>query len=272
MDPQAVACKVSQGLWPAPPGSVRSVIMAHARSKKSYLLDPRFQLKWTAYLVIVVVLVMAGLGVVIARVAGRASDTAHLAVSQAEKAFEESRTNSILAMRGVQLNSDDPTLAKVMEDSLAELDAQSAKNLADVRHRQEDIVRDRRNLQLVLAAAGVALVLLLFVMGVVITHRIVGPVHKMKKLLRRVSTGRLAIEERLRHGDELEDLFDAFLQMTYSLRATQAARIKTLDATLKRAEATGAATEVLAGLRALRAQMVLGLEPRRASVIPPPMV
>jgi hypothetical protein len=29
---------------------------------------------------------------------------------------------------------------------------------------------------------------------------------------------------------------------------------------------------VLAGLRALRAQMVLGLEPRRSSVIPPAMV
>ena len=70
-------------------------------------------------------------------------------------------------------------------------------------------------------------------MGVVITHRIVGPVHKMKRLLRRVSTGRLAIEERLRRGDELEDLFDTFLQMTYSLRAMQAARIKTLDATLR---------------------------------------
>jgi len=95
--------------------------MAYARSKKSYLLDPRFQLKWTGYLVLVVVLVMAGLGVVIARVAGRASDTAHLAVLQAEKAFEESRTNSILAMRSVSTNSDDPTLAKVMEDSLVNL-------------------------------------------------------------------------------------------------------------------------------------------------------
>jgi nitrogen fixation/metabolism regulation signal transduction histidine kinase len=246
--------------------------MAHARSKKSYLLDPRFQLKWTGYLVVVVVLVMAGLGVVIARVAGRASDTAHLAVLQAEKAFEESRTNSILAMRSVQVNGDDPTLAKVMEDSLAELDAQSAKNLADVRSRQDDIVRDRRHLQLLLGATGLALVVLLGVMGVVITHRIVGPVHKMKKLLRRVSTGRLAIEERLRRGDELEDLFDTFLQMTYSLRAMQAARLKTLDATLRRAEVTGAADDVLAGLRALRAQMVLGLEPRRSSVIPPAMV
>lgn len=246
--------------------------MAHARSNKSYLLDPRFQLKWTGYLVVVVVLVMTGLGVVIARTAGRASDTAHLAVLQAEKAFEESRSNNILARQSVMLAGGDPALTKVMDDSLAEVDAQSAKNLADVKSQKDDIVRDRRNLQMLLVAAGIALVLLLVGMGIVITHRIVGPVHKMKRLLRRVSTGRLAIEERLRRGDELEDLFDTFLQMTYSLRAIQTARIKTLDATLRRAEATGAADDVVAGMRSLRAQMVLGLEPRRPSVLPPGMV
>ena len=35
--------------------------------------------------------------------AGRTSDTATLAVMQAEKAFEESRSNNILARRTVQL-------------------------------------------------------------------------------------------------------------------------------------------------------------------------
>lgn len=247
--------------------------MAHARSKTSYLLDPRFQLKWTSYLVLSVVLVMTALGVVIGQIAGRTSDTAQVAVLQAEKAFQESLSNSILARRSVELaGGGDANLAKVMDESTAEIDALAEKNLAEVRSKQSDIARDRLRLQLTLVGAGLALVALLFVMGIVITHRIVGPVHKLKKLLRRVSTGRLAIEDRLRRGDELEDLFDAFLQMTYSLRAIQAARLKTLDATLKRAEATGAAGEVLEGLRALRAQMVLGLEPRRPSILPPSMV
>jgi methyl-accepting chemotaxis protein len=245
--------------------------MAHARQKKSYLIDPRFQLKWTSYLVVVVVLVMTGLGVLVAQMAGRASDNAEIAVTQATKAFQESHSSSILARRCSDA-AGDPNLDAVMEISLAAVDAQSEKNLADVRSRQVDITRDRRNLQLTLVGAGLALVLLLVVMGIVITHRIVGPVHKMKRLLRRVSTGRLAIEERLRRGDELEDLFDAFLQMTYSLRAIQAARLKTLDDVLRRAEATGAAGDIIDGLNALRAQMVLGMEPRRPSVLPPSMV
>ncbi|WP_240488582.1 HAMP domain-containing protein [Labilithrix luteola] len=244
--------------------------MAHARRKKSYLLDPRFQLKWTGYLVAVVLVVMTALGIIIGRTAVRAADTASLAVAQAERAYEESKANSILARRSVELAAgDNPTLQAVMDESLKEVDTQSEKNLSEVKQRQADILRDRRNLQLLLGGAGVALLLLLVLMGVVITHRIVGPVHKMKRLLRRVSTGRLVIEERLRRGDELEDLFDTFLQMTYSLRAQQSARLATLDDTLRRAEASSSTpTDVVDGLRALRAQMVIGLERRRASMHP----
>lgn len=241
------------------------------RSKSHYLLDTRFQLKWTSYLVVVVLLVMTGLGVVIARIAGRASDTAAIAVAQAEKAYEESRSNNILARKSVELAApENATLATVMDESLAEVDEKAARELADVRSKRADIDRDRRNLQMLLVGAGVVLLLLLGAMGIVITHRIVGPVHKMKRLLRRVSTGRLVIEERLRRGDELEDLFDTFLQMTYSLRAIQSARLATLDVTLRRAESSGTPQEVIDGMKALRAQMVLGLERRRASVPPPP--
>ena len=243
----------------------------HARRKQSYLLDPRFQLKWTGYLVVIVVLVMTALGTVIARTAAHTSDTATLAVAQAERAFAESQTNSKLARQSVLIAAgENEGLVRMMDDSLKEVDAQAEKNLADVRARQSDIVRDRKSLQRLLGLSGLALVLLLGTMGIVITHRIVGPVHKMKRLLRRVSTGRLAIDERLRRGDELEDLFDTFLQMTYSLRALQQARLATLDDTIRHAEATGAAAEVIGGMRALRAQMVLGLEPRRSSTRPPP--
>jgi methyl-accepting chemotaxis protein len=134
-----------------------------------------------------------------------------------------------------------------------------------VRRVQTNIADDRRRIQLMLVGAGLALVALLAAMGIVITHRIVGPVHKMKRLLRRVSTGRLVVEERLRRGDELEDLFDTFLQMTYSLRAMQAARLATLETTLVRAEASASTPpEVIGGMRALRAQLVLGIEPRRS--------
>src|SRR3954468_20553844 len=138
--------------------------MADPRHNKSYLLDPRFQLKWTGYLVVVVVFVMTALGFVIAGTAGRASDTATLAVKQAEKAFEESRSNNILARRTVQLaGGENAALQAVMDEPLPQGGAQSRKNLADVRTRQADIARDRKNLQLLLIGAGVLLLALLAV-------------------------------------------------------------------------------------------------------------
>ncbi len=237
------------------------------------LLDPRFQLKWTGYLVGVVLFVMAGLGVAIGRTAARASDSAALAVKQAEKAFEESRANSVLTRRTVQMAAgDSPAFAAMMDEELGKYDAQLGHDLDEVRARQAEIARDRSFMRLLIVGAGAVLLTLLVLMGVVITHRIVGPVHKMKRLLRKLSTGRLVVDERLRRGDELEDLFETFLQTTYSLRAQQRARIATLDDTLARAEATGASEEVKGGLRVLRAQMLLGLERRRHSTIPPEKV
>lgn len=240
--------------------------------RRIYLIDPKFQLKWTSYLVAVVVLVMAVLGFVIGKIASRASDTAALAVAEAERANEESKSNNILTRRTLELaGGDNPALQAVMNDSLNDVDQKAAQQLQDVLKRKDEIARDRTRLQLVLGGSGVALVILLLLMGIVITNRIVGPVHKMKRLLRRVSTGRLVIEDRLRRNDELEDLFETFLQMTWSLRAQQLARIATLDGTLRRAEAAeNVPDDVVEGLRALRAQLVLGLEPRRPSMRPPP--
>jgi nitrogen fixation/metabolism regulation signal transduction histidine kinase len=245
--------------------------MPRSRRARHYLLDPSFQLKWTGYLVVVVLAVMASLGVLIARMANRTANTAEIAVTQAEKAFKESKANNELARGAVQMaDPDNATLAAAVNDSLKEQDAKSEKNLADVRRLRDDLSHGRHDLQMVLGGAGVLLLFLLTLMGIVITHRIVGPVHKMKRLLRRVSTGRLVVDERLRKGDELEDLFETFLQMTHSLRALQNARLSTLEATLRHAEASGSSKEVLDGLRALRAQMVLGLEKRRGTSLRPP--
>jgi nitrogen fixation/metabolism regulation signal transduction histidine kinase len=247
--------------------------MAQPRSKRSVLLDPRFQLKWTGYLVGVVLVVMTGLGIVIGRTAARASSSAALAVAQAEKAFEQSQANSVLTRRSVQMAAgDSPAFAAYMDEELGKYDEQLGRDLEAVRARQGEIARDKTFVTGLIVVAGAVLLVLLLLMGIVITHRIVGPVHKMKRLLRRLSTGRLVVDERLRRGDELEDLFDTFLQATFSLRAMQRARIATLDETLARAEATGAAEEVVDGLRVLRAQMVLGMERRRHSTIPPEKV
>src|SRR5512146_2429833 len=108
----------------------------YKRRKQSYLLNARFQLKWTGYLVVIVLLVMTALGVIIAREAAAAAESARVAVEQAKKAAEESKANSILARRSVQLAApDNPILAQVMDDSLEEVDKKQDANLAEVERR-----------------------------------------------------------------------------------------------------------------------------------------
>jgi hypothetical protein len=238
--------------------------------KRAYLINPRFQLKYTGLLLLVVLSVMAGLGVVIGREANEASDVARLAALEAERAMNESRANSTLARQNVALAAvDNPDLVKMMDDALQEANEKALHDLEEVRRRRGDIENQRRTMTKLLVASGAALGALLTAMGILITHRVVGPVHKIKRLLRQVGTGRLVVRERLRQGDELGDLFDTFLQMTYSLKALQSGRLATLDATIRDAETSGASGRVLEGLRALHAQMALGLGVHRRSSMPP---
>ncbi|WP_394843822.1 HAMP domain-containing protein [Pendulispora brunnea] len=235
---------------------------------RNWLINPRFQLKYTGMLVGVVAFVMLALGVVIGKTANTAAEYAQLATTQAEKAMKESQVNSQLTRESV-LMSGNAELLKVVEEGLSETDRQAEANLQAVQSNRAAIEMQRKLVFAVLIFAGVALTVVLTIMGVFITRRVVGPVHKIKRLLRRVGTGRLVVTERLRRGDELEDLFDTFMQMTWSLKALQTGRIATLDATMRKAEATGASPEVLDGLRVLRAQMVLGLTKRltRTSIV-----
>ncbi|HVY47252.1 MAG TPA: HAMP domain-containing protein [Minicystis sp.] len=236
-----------------------SITPPHAqRSFRHYLLNPRFQLKYTAYLVVVVLAVMIGLGVVIFRIAGASSGDAQFAAEQAEKALKESQTSAhVLQMQSIAAAGEDSGLSKMLEEELAKKDKEYEQNLAEVQRRKGEIVAAQQRLFYFLVGSAALLLLLLVVMGIFITHRIVGPVFKLKRLLRQVATGKLVIKERLRKGDELGDLFETFLQMTLSLKVLQLDRIATIDAAIEAAEKGQVPPEVLEKLRAVRGQMRL---------------
>lgn len=237
--------------------------------RRRILISPRFQLKYAATLVIIVGLVAVGLGALIARTADVASRSAELAVTEAEKAVKESQANSRLAKMNVALAAqDNPELMKMMDEELKKTDEQAARDLERVQGQRAEITAQRKRMLDTLVVAGVVLLACLFLLAIWVTQKVVGPVHKLKRLLRRVSTGRLAVSERLRRGDELGDLFDTFLQMTWSLRAQQNSRLATLESAIEKAEATKADPELVAVLEALRAQVALGLRHRRESEVP----
>lgn len=234
----------------------------HQKHKRGsvWLVNKRFQLKYTFMLVGVVLAVASGLGLVVGSMVKTALHHAEVATASAERAAKESEANSKLARDNAVLAAgDNPNMLRLMEGSIKEADDKSAEELEKVREAGRQLKESAGLLLIGMLVAIVALGIALTLIGLRMTQRIVGPVHRLKRLLRRVGTGRLTVGERLRKGDELEDLFDTFRQMTYSLMALQRGRLATLEATLKDAHATKADISVRDGLIALRAQLELGL-------------
>jgi nitrogen fixation/metabolism regulation signal transduction histidine kinase len=104
------------------------------------------------------------------------------------------------------------------------------------------------------------LCLVLAVTGVFVTHRVVGPAYKMRKLLREVARGRLRFQGKLRKGDELQELFEAFSGMVASLRERQAEEVAMLDEAIARARSAGAPEDAVREVVAVRERMKEALD------------
>ena len=61
---------------------------------------------------------------------------------------------------------------------------------------------------------------LIFIMGVLFSHKIAGPVYRIEKSLYEISKGNLALKVKLRSGDELWDMANIINDMTEALSKT----------------------------------------------------
>ena len=74
----------------------------------------------------------------------------------------------------------------------------------------------------VMVALGIAMAAALSLVGVMITHRVAGPVHVMNHYLNVLAGGRYPIMRPLRKGDELQRFFETFQGAIESLRSREA--------------------------------------------------
>lgn len=183
------------------------------RRLRNFLLNPRFQLKYTGMVVAVSVVVACILGYL------------------------------------VYQHSTDLTAAVTAADMINAMTPEAQELLIE-----ESEAQDRRILYGIIGGI-VLLALALGVTGIVVTHKVVGPTFKLKRLIRDVAGGHLKIEGRLRKGDELQDLFIAFEEMVASLRERQVAEIVRLDEAIEKAKASGASDEAVAEIVAVRDDM-----------------
>ncbi len=237
---------------------------SHPRQRKlrNFLLDPKFQLRYANFAALSALALALVLGSVLWRTSVAAIETSRVAVGLGEKVVQESRkVSEVVRMNIVQ----DPAYAD--EDalrSLFEADAEAQargleKKQAELRGQSDKLAAIRVRVAIVLIGALTLLVVALWIGAIVLTHKVAGPIYKMRRQLRELEAGNLRIPVGLRKGDQLESFFGAFNDMVLALRERQAQEIAQLDRAIEGLEAQVQAAQ-LNELRELRAEMQASLD------------
>ncbi len=219
---------------------------AYKRSVRNYLLDSRFQLKYSGFLVIVAVAISGVMGAVL-------YETTRAVVGESSALVEESKKVSEVSRMNIRdLASDSPEL---LTEFNAEADAHD-KALSD----QQSRLIHGQQLMIESLVGGLALmVVLIGLLGIYFTHKVAGPVFKMKRLLKQVGDGHLHVDARLRRGDELVDFFETFTQMVEGLRQMESRQLEDVQKAIQALQG-GSQDEAAAALGRVRDAMNKALE------------
>jgi len=219
---------------------------AYKRSVRNYLLDSRFQLKYSGFLVLVAVVISGVMGAVL-------YETTLAVVGESSALVDESKKVSEVSRMNIRdLASDSPELLTEFNREADAHDKALSDQQARLIHGQQLMIES--------LVGGLALmVVLIGLLGIYFTHKVAGPIFKMKRLLKQVGDGHLHVDARLRRGDELTDFFDTFTQMVKGLRQLESRQLEDVEAAIKALEG-GSREETAAALGRVRDAMNHALE------------
>ena len=239
----------------------------HNRSPKNLLIERRFQLKYTYLIVILTIVISAPLGALLYHQATSTVQVAAEANAAARDSVEQARQlNTRLAFEAkMSAHGDAARVAEATKENdaaTAKID-ERAKTLAD---QQAALEGQRATIASTLAVTLTLLVVLVGLLGVYVTHKVAGPIHRMRALFKEVGDGQFSPFVPLRKGDELQEFFSEFSEMVQRLRDRQKKELDRLDTAITHAESAGADTDSVAELRVAREAMRTAI----AKSIPPP--
>ncbi len=206
----------------------------YKRRLRNFLLDARFQLKFASYIVGITLVISAFLGIFLYKNAINIFAQVDQAVQARSKAAETSKQLGLCTLNNdMAKNLDNP-------DFTAQLQERSEKIDREYDQEEQAIVAARKELlkQQQVTALGLAgaLAIFIFVVGmgaIIATHRIVGPLFRVKRMANEVAGGKVVPPTYgLRPSDELKDVFDAFANMVTKLRDRQVADAAEVEAAI----------------------------------------
>ncbi len=241
----------------APPSTEQTG--SYKRSARNYLLDSRFQLKYTGYLVGVALAISGVMGSVVYSTTRSMVGESQEVVQQAQKVSEESKKVSEVSRMNIKSYDAPPELMQAFNQEADEHDAMIAAQEKKIADQQASLLH-RQTVLIYSLVGGLALmVLLIGLLGIYFTHKVAGPIYKMKRLLGQVGKGNLRVEARLRKGDELQDFFGAFAQMVANLRTFEQKQLEDVEKALAAVD-RGEKDEAKASLGRVRETMQSALQ------------
>jgi nitrogen fixation/metabolism regulation signal transduction histidine kinase len=224
----------------------------HQRHLRNYLLEPQFQLKYANWAAAIAMALSVGLGALLWRTSQEMLVQSSAAVTLGEQMLAESRkVTEVVAMSIARdpVYGDNPALKAAFEgDAQAQSQAHQEKQ-ALLRRHAEGLKRQSETFSMVLVAALAGLVMLLWLGTIVLTHKVAGPVYKMRRQLRGFARGDWSRPSPLRKGDELHSFFATFEGLVDTLRGERRAHLARIDAALALLPGDSAAREPLTELR-----------------------
>lgn len=137
---------------------------------------------------------------------------------------------------------------------LHQVHAQAIALLAQDAETRQLIERSDRLLLAAFAGIAVLLAAALGLLGIVITHRVAGPVFVMGHYLSILAQGRFPRMRTLRKSDELKDFFRTFLEAVDAMKSREARHAAVLEEAVERMRASeGRAPELAPAIDALAA-------------------
>jgi hypothetical protein len=190
------------------------------RKLRNFLLDRRFQLKFVAYAVTLTVLISGVLGLLLWRTTLKLFHQSELAVQARSQAAESSRELGNAALTHKLLaRFDDPTFEQILRERARAIDERYDAEKRAIIADSAEIVRRQQATVAVMVASLVGFILVIGLVGVVLTHRIVGPLFRIKRMTLDITEGHLRMPTHaLREHDELKDVFGLYSAMILKLR------------------------------------------------------
>lgn len=221
----------------------------HQRQLRNLLLDRHFQLKYSGYLVGITLAVSGLLGVVLWQTSQKLLQQSEVNAVNGDRivrlgtaVVEESRkVSAVVRMNIVKdpVYQDNPELLAAFNSDADEQDRRLDEQQAQLSAQRAALARDVSALRAthghmfwaIVSALG-TIVIAVGVAGIVMTHKVAGPVYKMTRHFRAIADGNFEEPRSLRKGDELVAFFSEFQAMVVSLNSARRESIRLTEEAL----------------------------------------